>query len=166
MISQAIPPQRRAVHGPVQLIYSNQESPSTSGEAASPMVDHDFGTVIEALRYARLRLDDPDFSQPSVWDKDSLVLESDAIQMYADDPVLLAVHLAGMTWRDLRSGAVELRHLSMPNLQNRQAVFPSLRVALLSLSAAREEGAWIVDQAGLRPIMSPQTLTTVLDYLQ
>ena len=86
--------------------------------------------------------------------------------MYADDPVLLAVHLAGMTWRDLGSGAVELRHLSVRHLETRQAVFPNLRSALLSLSVDREEGAWIVDQAGSQPIMSPRTLTTVLDYLQ
>jgi hypothetical protein len=79
------------------------------------MTNHPFKTVIEALRYARVRLDDADFSQPAVWDDDGLVLESDAIQMYADDPALLAVHLAGLTWKDLGNGAVELRHLSLPS---------------------------------------------------
>jgi hypothetical protein len=75
------------------------------------------------------------------------------------------VHLAGLTSKDLGDGTVELRHLSLPHIDTRQAVFSNLRTALLSLSTAGEDGAWIFHQRQQRPIMSPQTLASILNYL-
>ena len=165
MIAKIIEVEQKANHGPVRLIYRDDEGVGARGEPLAQTISQVFDTILNALRYARFRLDDADFNQPGIWDNDRLVLDHDAIQMYADDPSLLAVYLAGLTSKDLGDGTVELRHLSLPNLDLRQAVFSNLRTALLSLAVAREDGAWIVHQQQQRPIMSPQALTPVLDYL-
>jgi len=165
MIAKIIQVQQKADHGPVRLIYLDDEGVEAPGEPVPRTISLGFDTILGALRYARFRLDDADFNRPGIWDNDRLVLDYDAIQMYADDPSLLAVHLAGLTSKDLGDGMVELRHVSLPHIDTRQAVFSNLRTALLSLSTAREDGAWIFHQQQQRPIMSPQTLTPVLDYL-
>jgi hypothetical protein len=165
MIAKMIQVRQKADHGPVRLIYRNDEGVGAPDEPLAQMIGQDFNTVLDALRYARFRLDDADFNHPGIWDNEHLVLDYDAIQMFADDPSLLAVHLAGLTSKDLGDGKVELRHLSLANLYLRQPVFSNLRTALLALSSDREDGAWIFHQEQQRPIMSPQTLMPVLDYL-
>ena len=165
MIAKIIQVQQKADHGPVRLIYRDDEGVDAPGEPLARTISLGFDTILDALRFARFRLDDADFNHPEIWDNEQLVLDYDAIQMYADDPSLLAVHLAGLTSKDLGDGTVELRHLSLPHIDTRQAVFSNLRTALLSLSTAGEDGAWIFHQRQQRPIMSPQTLTSILDYL-